>query len=129
MADKKSFLDAVAGRRTIYTLSPENSPASDSRVLELVSHVIKHTPSSYNSQTARAIVLSDEHHRAFWDAVEKGVEQIVPPEVWSGMLSGAVRGHRNGGKGVYTLDLVVVWKWKVGTCVLTMPRYCDVVRG
>lgn len=99
MADKKSIVSAIADRRTIYTISPETPPASNARVLELVSHVIKHSPSSYNSQTARAVAIFDEHHRAFWDAVQSAVEQIVPPEVWSGMLKGAIGAHRNGGKG------------------------------
>lgn len=99
MAGKKSLIDAVADRRTIYTLSPENPPATNARVLELVSHTLKHTPSSYNSQTARAVVLFDEHHHKYWEAVEKGVEKVVPPEVWSGMLSAAIKMFQSGGKG------------------------------
>jgi uncharacterized protein len=99
MADKKSFLDAIESRRSIYTISPDNAPVSNERVLEIVTHVLKHSPSSYNSQTARAVVLFDEHHRKYWDAAESAVEKVVPPEVWSGMLAGMVRAFRNGGKG------------------------------
>jgi uncharacterized protein len=99
MADKKSVLDAIESRRTIYTISPDNAPVPNSRVLEIVTHVLKHSPSSYNSQTARAVVIFDDQHRKYWDAVEAGVEKVVPPAVWSGMLSGAIKSFRNGGKG------------------------------
>ena len=99
MADKKSFLDAVESRRSIYAISPENAPASNERVVEIVSHVLKHSPSSYNSQTARAVVIFDDHHRQYWDAAAAAVEKVVPPEFWSGMLSGAIKAFRNGGKG------------------------------
>lgn len=99
MADKKSILDAIESRRTIYTISPDNAPVPNSRVVEIVSHVLKHSPSSYNSQTARAVIVFDDEHRKYWDAVEVAVEKVVPVEVWSGMLSGAVKSFRNGGKG------------------------------
>jgi uncharacterized protein len=119
MADKKSLLDAIASRRTIYTISPDNAPTSNARVIEIVSHVLKHSPSSYNSQTARAVVLFDEHHRKYWDAVEAGVEKIVPPEVFS-MIGGSIKNFRNGGKGI------LISPDAIKLCL--RARHCDVVR-
>ncbi|ETN38113.1 uncharacterized protein HMPREF1541_07737 [Cyphellophora europaea CBS 101466] len=98
MADKKPFLEAIAARRTIYTISPENLPVPTSRVQEIITQVIKHTPSPYNAQTARAVIIFDDNHRKYFDAVESGLEKILPPEVWS-VLSGSIKSFRSGGAG------------------------------
>ena len=51
MADKKSLLDAVKDRRSIYSLSKE-STISDEKIKELVDFTIEHTPSAFNVQVS-----------------------------------------------------------------------------
>ena len=99
MAGSKSLLDAMQERRTIYALSPSNPPASIDRVKEIITHVIKHTPSPYNYQSARAIILSGEQHTKYWQAVYDGVSPAVPKELWDGMLEGFIRAFRDTATG------------------------------
>ncbi|KAF2851660.1 Nitroreductase [Plenodomus tracheiphilus IPT5] len=68
MAD--SFLELIKTRRTCYTLSAK-SPISDERILKIASDVIKHTPSSFNCQSTRFVVLLKEQHVRFWDIAKE----------------------------------------------------------
>jgi len=66
MANTTSLLDAIADRASIYALS-HSSPIPDDRIVEVVSHCLKHAPGPFNVQSARVIlVLGDEHYR-LWD--------------------------------------------------------------
>jgi uncharacterized protein len=58
--------DGTKNRRTIHTLSPE-STISDSRLQELIREVITHTPSPFNTQTCRVVLLLKEEHYKLWD--------------------------------------------------------------
>ena len=79
MADKLTLLDSITNRRTYYALN-KDLPISDSRVEELVTFAIKHVPSSFNSQSARLVVLLKAEHDKFWDAVLEILKPMVPPE-------------------------------------------------
>lgn len=95
MASSKVLLDAIESRRSIYATSPENPPATIDRVEEIVSHIIKHTPSPYNFQFARAIILSGDQHTKYWSAVYDGVQKVVPKEAWEGHLAGFLKMFRD----------------------------------
>eukprot|EP01111_Echinosteliopsis_oligospora_P013464 TRINITY_DN4835_c1_g1_i5.p1 TRINITY_DN4835_c1_g1~~TRINITY_DN4835_c1_g1_i5.p1 ORF type:complete len:202 (-),score=58.01 TRINITY_DN4835_c1_g1_i5:42-647(-) len=62
------FLDAVLKRRTIYALSPE-LPAglTESKIEEIVKFAITNVPSSFNSQSTRAVVLFRKEHDKVWN--------------------------------------------------------------
>lgn len=68
MAD--SFLELIKTRRTCYSLKAE-SPISDERILHIASDVIKHTPSSFNCQSTRFVVLLREQHVRFWEIAKE----------------------------------------------------------
>jgi hypothetical protein len=76
-----AFFDAVRARRTIYALKAE-SPIPDSKIVEIIQETVKHTPSSFNSQTARAVVLLKEEHKKLWDIVKETLRAIVPAEAF-----------------------------------------------
>jgi uncharacterized protein len=86
MAASKPLLDAMKDRRSIYATSPENPPTTIARVEEIVTHVIKHSPSPFNYQFARSVVLSGEAHKKFWSVVYDGVQKAVPAAAWEGHL-------------------------------------------
>ncbi|KHE67258.1 nitroreductase family protein [Halobacillus sp. BBL2006] len=73
----KDFYTAVKERRTIYTLSKE-SPVADERIQEVVEHAVKHTPTAFNSQGARAVVLLNDHHDKLWNMTTETLKEIVP---------------------------------------------------
>ncbi|KAI4244969.1 MAG: hypothetical protein L6R42_010315, partial [Xanthoria sp. 1 TBL-2021] len=79
MASTKSFAEAVKDRRTYYALSNE-STVPDSRIQEIVKDAILHTPSAFNSQTSRAVVLLGEEHVKTWDIIAEVYKQQLPEE-------------------------------------------------
>jgi hypothetical protein len=79
MSPSAPFLDAIKNRRTIYALKKE-STISDAKVQEIINHVILHTPSSFNSQTTRVVLLVKEEHNKLWDIAKEVLKSIVPAE-------------------------------------------------
>ncbi|SCU98997.1 LAME_0G01376g1_1 [Lachancea meyersii CBS 8951] len=68
------FLETLAARRTIYALKPE-LPANVElqNVRDAVQEIIKHTPTCFNSQGNRAVILTGESHKCVWDHVYKTI--------------------------------------------------------
>ncbi|WP_438350373.1 nitroreductase family protein [Paenibacillus sp. FA6] len=73
------FLEAIKNRRSIYAISKE-SVVSDERIHEIVNEAVKHTPSSFNSQSARVVILLGEQHDKLWNITENTLKKIVPEE-------------------------------------------------
>jgi len=79
MADTTSFLSAIADRKSIYALS-NSSPISDARIIEVVTHCLKHYPSPFNVQSARLIVLLGPEHEKLWDLAAEVYQAAMGPE-------------------------------------------------
>jgi predicted oxidoreductase (fatty acid repression mutant protein) len=73
------FYSAVKNRRTIYGLSSEHV-ASDERILEIVQNAVKQSPTAFNSQSGRAVLLLGEHHKKLWDITKETLRKIVPAD-------------------------------------------------
>ncbi|MBE7180128.1 MAG: nitroreductase family protein [Terriglobus roseus] len=93
-ADKTSFLDAIAGRRSIYALAKE-SPIPDARIVELVQHAVTHAPSPFNAQSARAVVLLRGEHDKYWDLAAESARGAFPPPVFES-LKERLAGYKGG---------------------------------
>lgn len=70
-----SFLSTYTARRTLYSLKPE-LPASVTieQVQAIVQDILKHTPTSFNSQTIRAVIITGALHKQVWDSVINAIE-------------------------------------------------------
>lgn len=88
-----SFFDLVKGRRSIYTLSNETT-IPDSRVEEIVKFAVTWAPSTYNVQSARAVVLFKEQHQKLWDIVKKHMAQIPLDEGTRAYMDSRIAGWR-----------------------------------
>ena len=75
----KNFYEAVEGRRSYYAIS-KDKVTSDQRIQEIVEHAVKYTPSAFNSQTARAVLLLGKHHIKLWDITKEALRKIVPAD-------------------------------------------------
>ncbi|PCH35752.1 Nitroreductase [Wolfiporia cocos MD-104 SS10] len=75
------YLDALKTRRTYYNITPK-SPIPDARIEEIVQQVVLHTPSSFNSQSSRAVVLLKKEHEKLWDIVAEVLKPVVPEGGW-----------------------------------------------
>ena len=71
------FLTAVRERRSIYGIRKE-SPISDERIEEIIREAIKHTPSAFNSQSTRVVLLLGEQHDKLWDLTTEVLKSVVP---------------------------------------------------
>jgi hypothetical protein len=95
MASTKTFFEAIKERRTIYQLTKELS-VSDERIKEIASDIILHVPSSFNSQSARIVVLLNQEHDKFWEFTREILKTMVPEDQWA-----HTEGRINGFKGAY----------------------------
>lgn len=68
-----SLFAAAETRLSCYTLTNE-STISDSRISEIVQHAVKHAPSSFNVQSARAVILVKQEHERLWELAEQTVK-------------------------------------------------------
>ncbi|WP_312114786.1 nitroreductase family protein [Brevibacillus reuszeri] len=75
----KDFLAALKDRRSYYGISKE-SVVSDSRIQEVINEAVKHTPSAFNSQSARVVVLLGEQHDKLWNITKETLRKIVPAD-------------------------------------------------
>ncbi len=76
---KTNFWNAIKTRRTYYALSKEQV-TSDEKIEEIVAEAVKHVPSSFNSQSARAVVLLGEQHDRLWDLTKEELKKLVPAD-------------------------------------------------
>ncbi len=77
MTTTTDFLTAVRERRSIYGIRKE-SPISDERIEEIIREAIKHTPSAFNSQSTRVVLLLGEQHDKLWDLTTEVLKSVVP---------------------------------------------------
>lgn len=75
----KDFFVAVQERRSIYGISKE-SMISDERIQEIIEFAVKHTPSSFNSQSGRVLVLLGEHQNDVWNMVKETLRKMLPAD-------------------------------------------------
>ncbi|MGN7166098.1 nitroreductase family protein [Paenibacillus cellulositrophicus] len=75
----KQFIDALKNRRSIYGISKEQV-ISDEKIQEIVNDAVKYTPSSFNSQSTRVVVLLGEQHDKLWNVTEDVLKAVVPAD-------------------------------------------------
>lgn len=89
-----SLIELIKNRRSHYPLS-KDLPISKERVQEIVNEAMLHVPSSFNSQSNRAVVLFGDAHEKLWDLTTGVLKGIVPEDSWKatgdkmGMFKGA----------------------------------------
>lgn len=75
----KDFTKAIEDRRTYYGLSKE-PVVSDDRIKEIIEHAVKYTPTAFNSQSGRVLVLLGKEHDKFWNITMEALRKVVPAE-------------------------------------------------
>lgn len=75
----KDFSAVLKNRRSYYAIS-KDSVISDERIKEIVNDAVKYTPSSFNSQSARVVVLLGEQHDKLWNLTEHILKEVVGDE-------------------------------------------------
>lgn len=70
---------AIMNRHSNYDITSA-STITDAQIRELVEFAVLHTPSAFNSQTARVVLLLNDQHKKLWSIVMETLRKIVPPE-------------------------------------------------
>jgi len=91
---EKNFLNAVEDRRTFYGISKE-AVVSDNKIKEIIEHAVKHTPSAFNSQSARVVLLLEKHHDKLWNITKEALRKIVPADQFNS-TEDKINSFRNG---------------------------------
>ncbi|MGF6147892.1 Nitroreductase family [Kingella potus] len=68
---------AAETRRSVYALD-KNLPLPAAEVAAIVGHAVKHTPSAFNSQSTRVVVLFGAEHEKLWGFAEDALRAVVP---------------------------------------------------
>ena len=79
MSDLKTLQHLAEKRRSIYALS-DQLPVSNDEIINLVEHAVLHTPSAFNSQSTRIVVLFGDDHNKLWQITEDTLRDIVDNE-------------------------------------------------
>lgn len=72
----KDFSSAIEDRRSYYSLSKE-SVVPNKRIKEVIDHAVQYSPSAFNSQSARVIVLTGKSHDQLWDITKETLRKAV----------------------------------------------------
>lgn len=70
---------AAETRRSIYALN-KTLPISEQEVAKIIEHTVQHTPSAFNSQSTRVVVLFGAEHDKLWQETKEILRKIVPAE-------------------------------------------------
>ncbi len=70
-------------RRSIYALGNE-LPIAPQAIVNMAERVLLHTPSAFNSQSSRLVVLFGAEHQKLWDIAEKELRAAVGDGDFSG---------------------------------------------
>ncbi|MDQ9029929.1 nitroreductase family protein [Acinetobacter nosocomialis] len=82
-SNETSFIELIKNRRSIYSIG-NNLNQSNDEIEKLIREAIRHSPSAFNSQSSRAVILFGQSHHKFWDTVLEVLKSIVPAEAVSG---------------------------------------------
>lgn len=78
-----AFIELIKNRRTIYNLG-DALPVSEEHITKLIKEAVKHSPSSFNSQTSRVVILFGAEHKKLWNIVKETLRAIVPEQAFAG---------------------------------------------
>ncbi len=105
------FMEAFKRRRSVYAIE-SSSPISDDRIQAIVEDAMEFTPSAFNSQSSRLVLLLGPEHRRLWEMAEDVLRAVVPADSFhdtQAKLEGFRRGH---GTVLFFEDQLVVERFQ-----------------
>ena len=118
--DSKTLQDAVITRRSVYNLE-KKSPIPDAEIRSIVEWAVKNCPSSFNVQSARAVLFLGAQHEKLWDIGDANIKAAVPPDVYEKSLGPKVKAF----KAAYG---TVAW-FEDETALLTLQQKNPMIAG
>ncbi|MQB91459.1 nitroreductase family protein [Limosilactobacillus reuteri] len=105
---QSKFNELSAKRRSIYALG-DNITTSPEEIFNLVKETVRNSPSAFNSQTVRAVVLFGKNSDKVWDIVEETLQKIVKDPATFAKTKAKIATFRAGfGTILYLTDTDIV---------------------
>ncbi|MGE8538964.1 MAG: nitroreductase family protein [Acinetobacter sp.] len=76
-----AFLEQIKQRRSIYNIG-KNVSLDQAGVEQIIKDAVKHSPSSFNSQTSRVVILFGQSHDTFWHIVRETLRDLVSADAF-----------------------------------------------
>ena len=80
------YFEAIKNRRSYYNISKE-SFLKDDELENLLKDAVQYTPSAFNSQSSRTVLLLNDNHNKFWSIVMETLRQRVPEDKFSSTVA------------------------------------------
>ena len=90
----QKFLENLRLRRSIYALG-KDVDMSQEEIVDLIEGVVKESPTAFNSQTQRVVVLFGASHDKLWDLTAEALKPLTPPEAYPNTVA-KLGGFKNG---------------------------------
>ena len=74
-----NFNEMIQHRRSFYSFT-KNSGVNDETLIQLVENILLTTPSAFDSQSQRIVLLLGDQHDLFWDMVLMKLKPNVSEE-------------------------------------------------
>ncbi|EGO9938040.1 nitroreductase family protein [Enterococcus faecium] len=89
-----TFTDTLKNRRSIYHLG-RNVSLSNEELTTLIKEAIKESPTAFNAQSTRAVILFGDAHEKLWEITEEALRPLTPAEVFPNTQN-KLAGFKNG---------------------------------
>ncbi|MCC4053089.1 nitroreductase family protein [Enterococcus faecium] len=89
-----TFTDTLKNRRSIYHLG-RNVSLSSEELTTLIKEAIKESPTAFNAQSTRAVILFGDAHEKLWEITEEALRPLTPAEAFPNTQN-KLAGFKNG---------------------------------
>lgn len=76
-----TFKEALKNRRSIYTLG-RNVDLTESQIENLITEAVKYSPTAFNAQSPRVVILFGAAHEKLWEMTEAALKPLTPAEAF-----------------------------------------------
>lgn len=76
-----NFTQQLKNRRSIYAIGKDVS-LSDEEITALIKEVVRESPTAFNSQTQRVVILFGEANQKLWTLTEEALKPLTPEEAF-----------------------------------------------
>lgn len=76
-----TFTTTLQNRRSIYDLG-RNVTLSNEELTALIKEAIKESPTAFNAQSTRAVILFGDAHEKLWEMTEEALRPLTPAEAF-----------------------------------------------
>jgi predicted oxidoreductase (fatty acid repression mutant protein) len=89
-----TFTETLQKRRSIYDLG-RNVSLSNEELTSLIQEAIKESPTAFNAQSTRAVILFGDAHEKLWEITEEALRPLTPAEAFPNTQK-KLAGFKNG---------------------------------